>query len=289
VKFQGNVDGAWRYLDRDISGTISLTEFDPSAAELLQSFKHWMEDNFGAVEAAFRVMDTDGSGSLSFSELKRATKRMPWDDDVGKLFDCLAIAKVPGKRTLSFKDLEFLDSWMPESIQEGVDARTNNAGAASQSASVKTGTPAHARGPAATKSPEGSTATRVALKTLSHQEGAKKEARPSLGTDTLPRIGAAAPPSSGRASGPPPPGGRGESASKHVLQKTLQKTYSAPAPSKGWFPPFLMAPATPPDGPAAGVRHSASLPALQRPSHEQGQMHSVSAAKAARRNKPRNW
>jgi len=283
VKFQGNVDGAWRYLDADISGSISLTEFDPSAAELLQSFKHWMEDNFGAVEAAFRVMDTDGSGSLSFSELKRATKRMPWDDDVGKLFDCLAIAKVPGKRTLSFKDLEFLDSWMPESVQEAVDARTSNAGPASQALSIKTGTPA--RDPAATKSPECNSATlKTFSKTFSHPEGAKKEARASLlGSDKLPRIGAVAPPIRESISGPPPRVCKGQRACKY----DLQKTYSALTPSKGWFPEYLTRPPTSPDGLVKGAPHSASLPALRGPAQRQGQKHSASAAKVARRH--RNW
>lgn len=287
LKFHGNVDGAWRYLDRDISGTISLTEFDPAAAELLQSFKQWMENNFGAVEAAFRVMDTDGSGALSFSELKRATKRMPWDGDVGTLFDCLAIAKVPGKRTLSFKDLEFLDSWMPESIQEAVEARATNATTGSHSMSIKSSTPLRRDSAPktlykATASPAASSATtRTNTRTLALQEGAKKEAGSSLGSDKLPRIGAPAPSISER--GPPPPGGKGGmKSSKH----DLNKTYSTQAPSKGWFPPYLMTPATPPpEGLTEGARHSASLPALRGPA-QQGQMQSVSAAKERRH---RNW
>jgi len=279
LKFQGNLNGAWRYLDRDISGTISLTEFDPAAAELLQSFKQWMESNFGAVEAAFRIMDTDGSGALSVSELKRATKRMPWEGDVGNLFDCLVIAKVPGKRTLSFKDLEFLDSWMPESIQEAVEARTSNAGTSQLQRKDSSATKC-----SSLKSPESAAGARMNLKAFSIQEGATKQEAGSLpGPDKLPRIGAAAPaPIGDRA--PPPPSGKGGRMVKH----DLARTYSAAPPSKGWFPPYLMTPATPPDGLAKGARQSASLPALPAHAAPQGQtQHSSSAAKAARRH--RHW
>lgn len=121
LKFTGNVDGAWRHLDQDVSGTISLSEFDLPSAHILKSFQGWMQSQYGAVEAAFRAMDSDGSGSLSFSELKRACKKGGWDGDVAMIFDCLAIPKQPGKRTMSFKDLEFLDSWMPESVEEAAE------------------------------------------------------------------------------------------------------------------------------------------------------------------------
>jgi len=114
LKWQGNVAGAWRCLDVDVSGTITLHEFDHPTAKLLTLFKKWIEDWYGAVEFAFRSMDTDGSGSLTFSELRRACQQKKWPGDVRELFDCLDVEISPGKRTLSFKELSFLDSWVPD-------------------------------------------------------------------------------------------------------------------------------------------------------------------------------
>jgi len=113
VGFKGNVPGAWRVLDDNVSGTITLQEFDGPSSELLQSFKEWLDTNYGSVEFAFKQIDTDGSGSLTCNELKRACKRMNWEGDVQNLFNCLAIENVPGKRSLSSQDLAFLDTWKP--------------------------------------------------------------------------------------------------------------------------------------------------------------------------------
>jgi len=114
VGFNGNIGGVWRHLDADTSGQISLQEYDPHSAEILASFKEWIENNFGCVEFAFRSMDTDGSGSVCFSELKRACHRLGWQGCPRQIFEFLDIDVSPGKRTLSFKELAFLDSWVPQ-------------------------------------------------------------------------------------------------------------------------------------------------------------------------------
>lgn len=114
VGFTGNVGGAWRYLDADSSGSISLQEYDRESAELLGSFKELIDYNFGCVQFAFKSMDTDGSGSISFSELNRACRVLGWPGNVRTIFDFLDIDVSPGKRTLSFKELAFLDNWAPE-------------------------------------------------------------------------------------------------------------------------------------------------------------------------------
>mmetsp|Transcript_49102 Transcript_49102/g.140125 ORF Transcript_49102/g.140125 Transcript_49102/m.140125 type:complete len:670 (+) Transcript_49102:1-2010(+) len=119
VKFKGNVDGAWRQLDTSCSGVITLDRFDPPCGELLGSFKHWVELNFGGLEIAFRYMDTDGSGLVSFSELKRQCSKHEWDGDVKLLFYCLQVDRSSGKRHLSPQDVMFLDTWSPrEEVEE---------------------------------------------------------------------------------------------------------------------------------------------------------------------------
>mmetsp|Transcript_118580 Transcript_118580/g.369379 ORF Transcript_118580/g.369379 Transcript_118580/m.369379 type:complete len:442 (-) Transcript_118580:75-1400(-) len=113
VGFRGDIGGAWCHLDQDTSGTISLQEFDPHTAEMLVSFKAWVQDHFGTVEFAFRSLDTDGSGSVSFSELKRGCMRLKWEGDAREIFDCLDQDAGAERQTLSYKELEFLDSWEP--------------------------------------------------------------------------------------------------------------------------------------------------------------------------------
>jgi Ca2+-binding EF-hand superfamily protein len=136
LDFAGNLGGAWRYLDRDVSGTISLHEFDLETAELLVSFKEWIEEHYGCVEFAFKSMDSDGSGTLTFMELKRACRKLGWGFDVEKLFTCLDVNMVAGKRTLTIKHLDFLDAWSPEESRDSVtvvqaDATPTHKGAGS--------------------------------------------------------------------------------------------------------------------------------------------------------------
>lgn len=113
VGFQGNRGGAWRAIDLDVSGTISMAEWHKPSADLLSSFKDWMDDNFGSVKFGFKAMDSDNSGTLSFSELKRACRLKKWDGDVREIFECLNVSSAPGQRSLSYKGLQFLDSWEP--------------------------------------------------------------------------------------------------------------------------------------------------------------------------------
>lgn len=128
LQFEGDAAAAWRCLDLDISGTITLKEFDADSHELLTSFKEWCDQNFGSVALTFKALDTDGSNTLSYGELKRACFKYNWHGEVRLLFDCLDIdgKKDPkmsgfesaGKRSISAEELAFLDSWPMEPTQE---------------------------------------------------------------------------------------------------------------------------------------------------------------------------
>jgi len=109
--FKGNVGGAWRHLDADNSGTISMREYDQESADLLSSFKEWAEYQFASVELAFKAIDADGSGSITLSELKRSCRRFKWQGNVKLLFHCLDTDNDSERRTLQYKELEFLDAW----------------------------------------------------------------------------------------------------------------------------------------------------------------------------------
>eukprot|EP00928_Gymnodinium_smaydae_P039133 TRINITY_DN26803_c0_g1_i1.p1 TRINITY_DN26803_c0_g1~~TRINITY_DN26803_c0_g1_i1.p1 ORF type:complete len:737 (-),score=154.55 TRINITY_DN26803_c0_g1_i1:148-2256(-) len=178
--FPGNVGGAWRALDTDLSGHITMREFDPGSAVLLTSFKQWADLNFGSVELAFKTIDADFNGTVTLAELKRACKRLHWGGDVRLLFNCLDtdVARDDvGKRSLSFQELSFLDSWDdPDDAQWAEvlesnsprgggaspdDANTSAAEAPQRSASLPSLAPAAAEAAASAASQEAPSATEL--------------------------------------------------------------------------------------------------------------------------------
>lgn len=122
LRWRGNIGGAWRALDVDLSGTITMQEYDRESADLLQSFKEWSSDTFGSVVRAFKALDEDGGGLLSHKEMKLACQKWKWDGDTRLLFDCLDLGgkKEGGRRVLTIQEMEFLDSWStdPSSQQD---------------------------------------------------------------------------------------------------------------------------------------------------------------------------
>lgn len=126
LHFKGNIAGAWRTLDVELAGKISLKQYDLPSATLLYSFKEWAEATFGGISACFKMLDSDASGSLSFNEMRRAASKFNWDGDVRLLFDCLDIDRVHdarsgGKRTISLNEISFIDAWTPEFTKEEIE------------------------------------------------------------------------------------------------------------------------------------------------------------------------
>jgi hypothetical protein len=114
LQWDGNRGGAWRHLDSDLNGSITMDEYDEPSAQLLGSFKKWAEKNFGSVELAFKTLDATGSGVLNYQHLKRACNKLKWQGDVRLLFeflDCGAADDDVGKKTISLKEVAFLDNW----------------------------------------------------------------------------------------------------------------------------------------------------------------------------------
>merc|ERR1719265_1675600 len=79
LKFNGNAAAAWRVLDTDLNGYISMKEYHPQSAEILSSFKQWTEANFGSAELTLKAIDADGNGTVSFNELRRACNKLKWE------------------------------------------------------------------------------------------------------------------------------------------------------------------------------------------------------------------
>jgi len=113
VRFKGNLGGAWRALNVDLGSSISMKEYDPESADLLNSFKDLAETNYGSVKLAFKAIDVNNMGRLDYRELRRACQNLKWEGEVKLLFDCLECdgKTEAGKRYIGLKDLEFLDAW----------------------------------------------------------------------------------------------------------------------------------------------------------------------------------
>ena len=114
--FRGNIGGAWRAFDEDLSGYISLKELDENASKVLLGFRRWAIAEFGSVRQLFTTFDKDKSNSLSFLEWRGALKVYGYDGPSRELFQALDVG---GEGSLSVKEVDFLDDWSLD-MQEDV-------------------------------------------------------------------------------------------------------------------------------------------------------------------------
>eukprot|EP00928_Gymnodinium_smaydae_P026310 TRINITY_DN20709_c1_g1_i2.p1 TRINITY_DN20709_c1_g1~~TRINITY_DN20709_c1_g1_i2.p1 ORF type:complete len:828 (-),score=179.38 TRINITY_DN20709_c1_g1_i2:317-2800(-) len=116
IKFE-SAGSAWRSLDVDLTGAVSLKAYDKESFDLLNSFKDWVEVNFGSIKQCFKVLDQDRSNSVSYNELRRACQRLRWKGDLRLLFDCIDTDKLKeggsleAQRAISLSEIAFLDNW----------------------------------------------------------------------------------------------------------------------------------------------------------------------------------
>lgn len=125
--YKGDIAGAWRAFDDDLSGFISMQEFDSETSECLLEFRAWCHEEFGNVESAFGVIDDDGSNSLSLQEFRGACRIYGFRGDIRRVFDCFDTSNT---KNLSRKDIVFLDNWEVGDEDEDEDDDHHQAGAA---------------------------------------------------------------------------------------------------------------------------------------------------------------
>lgn len=122
IGFKGDLAGAWRALDDDLSGYITLKELDKEGYRTLWDFRTWALDEFGSARAAFSVFDSDGSNSLSSQEFRAACRIYGYDAEgqIKQLFNTLDVS---AEGNLSLKEVAFLDDWI-EDPQEPTKVRS---------------------------------------------------------------------------------------------------------------------------------------------------------------------
>ncbi|CAE7031577.1 unnamed protein product [Symbiodinium natans] len=119
--YTGDIAGAWRAFDDDLSGFISLRQIDEESDMVLSSFRRWCVSEFGSVKSAFAVFDSDCSGSLSFQEFRAACRVYGYDGSARTLFSALDVDQ---QGTLTLKEISFLDDWEIEAADDELnDAR----------------------------------------------------------------------------------------------------------------------------------------------------------------------
>jgi hypothetical protein len=97
---------AWRALDTDRSGWISLLEFDPKGHEVVSEFRRWTEREYGGPLEAYRNLAASSyNGYVTIRDMN--LKSYPFD--LSLLFETLAIGG--SQERLSQDDFRFLASW----------------------------------------------------------------------------------------------------------------------------------------------------------------------------------
>ncbi|CAJ1345004.1 unnamed protein product [Effrenium voratum] len=114
--YSGDVAGAWRAFDDDLSGYISLKEIDEESALVLSNFRKWSSLEFGSMKSLFKVFDADCSGSLTFQEFRSACHIYGYDGSVRAIFSALDVDQ---QGTLTMKEVLFLDDWDDGEEEEG--------------------------------------------------------------------------------------------------------------------------------------------------------------------------
>jgi len=109
LKFKGDTAGAWRALDEDLSGYITLQEIDPASSIALANFRRWCDEEFGSVRSAFSVFDNSGDNEVTYREWRRSLRIYGFEGDARELFWALDVER---SGTLSLQEVEFLDDWV---------------------------------------------------------------------------------------------------------------------------------------------------------------------------------
>lgn len=116
LQYMGSSNDLWLSLDRDKTGMVSFTEFDPEDALVLARFKHWVELKFVNIDTAFKFLDTEKNGSVSYREFERgcSKERLPpaVKDSLKQIFQLLDNAgNKATKGNITVEEIAFLESW----------------------------------------------------------------------------------------------------------------------------------------------------------------------------------
>lgn len=100
----------WEALDQNADGFITLDEFDPSLAVLLEDFSRSLNAKNGTADKAWKEhFNKNGFGRCSAERFFKACERVGFQGNVGSVYDAL---DVDGPGTgIAFEDFQLLDKF----------------------------------------------------------------------------------------------------------------------------------------------------------------------------------
>jgi len=98
----------WRALDKDLSGWLSLREFDTHANDMLTRLINWVHEMFGTMTDAFQKLGNP-EGKISYTEFRQVVRPSGFgDDSITYLFNGLDMNR---SNYLTIGEVRFLDQW----------------------------------------------------------------------------------------------------------------------------------------------------------------------------------
>lgn len=109
------VPAMWRALDANISGWVSIKEFDETAFHLVAGFKLWARSKFKTMAKMMEALDDSKSGDLTWREFHSAFTRLASVDGVDLTLSELEMLfqglDIDGQRRIALDELIFLEEW----------------------------------------------------------------------------------------------------------------------------------------------------------------------------------
>jgi Ca2+-binding EF-hand superfamily protein len=99
---------AWRALDDDLSGWLSLREFDRATFDQLTRFVSWVDQTYGSLVAAFPKLQ-HGNGQISQQEFRHLCSASGLGDTIARKIFLGLDVDMTGN--ISMNEVRFLNSW----------------------------------------------------------------------------------------------------------------------------------------------------------------------------------
>jgi Ca2+-binding EF-hand superfamily protein len=104
---------AWRALDDDLSGWLTLKEFDSETYDRLSRFCQWAQESSGTVSGAFPKLVGSSEATVSHYEFRTISKPSGLDDE--SISDIFVGLDVDGSGSIGVNEVRFLDQWKLDS------------------------------------------------------------------------------------------------------------------------------------------------------------------------------
>jgi len=118
LRYAGDIFGAWRALDADLSGYITLAELSLADHKYLMSFKSWADEEFGSTKNLFASIETEDAGLVTEQEFRRFLSMYGYRGSPAALIRALDKDVDKDVGAFSVEEIAFMDDWEPEECDD---------------------------------------------------------------------------------------------------------------------------------------------------------------------------